>query len=63
MDVFDDPDKYPGSVSDEAEKRFQEHYLGPLGKDAGWVRLDSGFETHMPGQKTDNLLGRHAQER
>ena len=43
MDVLDDPDKYPGSVSEEAKKRFQEHYLRPLGKNARYVRLESGF--------------------
>ncbi|KAF8257652.1 hypothetical protein EI94DRAFT_1757371 [Lactarius quietus] len=41
MDVLDDPDKYDGrGVSEEAEKRFQEHYVGPLGKDVGYVRLE-----------------------
>ena len=49
MDVFDDPDKYPGSVSDEAEKRFQEHYLRPLGNDARYVRLESGVQTVYSG--------------
>jgi hypothetical protein len=49
MDVWDDPDKYPGSVSEEAEKRFQEHYLRPLGNDARYVRLESGFRTQCRG--------------
>jgi hypothetical protein len=49
MDVWDDPDKYPGSVSEEAEKRFQEHYLRPLGNDARYVRLESGFRVYMQG--------------
>ena len=47
MDVFDDPDKYPGSVSEEAEKRFQEHYLRPLGNDARYVRLESGVQKYI----------------
>ena len=40
MDVLDDPDKYPGEVSEEAEKQFQEHYLRPLGEKARYVRLE-----------------------
>ena len=47
MDVFDDPVKYPGSVSDEVEKRFQELYLRPLGNGARYVRLESGFQTYL----------------
>ena len=49
MDVFDDPDKYSDSISEEAEKRFQEHYLRPLGNDARYVRLESGVQTVYTG--------------
>ena len=41
MDVFDYPDKYPDSnVSQVTEKRFQEHFLHPLGNDVRYVRLE-----------------------
>jgi hypothetical protein len=52
MDVSDDPDKYPDStVAQVAEKRFQDHYLHPLGDDVRYVLLESEFgvryECHM----------------
>ena len=54
MDVFDDPDKYPGSdASQVAEKLFQEHYQRPLGDDAKYVRLESVFKSHKPRSHTD----------
>jgi hypothetical protein len=70
MDVLDDPDKYPSSVSDEAVKRFQEHYLRPLGNDAKYVCLESAFrliyrsymlmtclaEMHMNESRCDGLI-------
>ena len=56
MDVFDDPDKYSGSVSEEAEKRFQEHYFRPLGNDAIYVRLESGVQTYILGLYADALI-------
>ena len=56
MDIFDDPDKYSGSVSEEAEKRFQEHYLRPLGNDARYVRLESGVQTYILGLHADALI-------
>ena len=56
MDVFDDPDKYSGSVSDEAEKRFQEHYLRPLGNDARYVLLEREIQTYMRGLHADALV-------
>ena len=44
MDVLDDPDKYDGrNESEEAEKRFQEYYLQPLGDNVNYVRLSSEF--------------------
>ena len=44
MDVLDDPDKYDGrDESEEAEKRFQEYYLHPLGDNVSYVRLSSEF--------------------
>ena len=55
MDVLDDPDKYPGSVSDEAEKWFEEHYLRPLGKDVRYVRLESGLQIYMLGLHADSF--------
>jgi hypothetical protein len=42
MDVLDYPDKYLNrSVSEVAKEQFQEHYLGPLGEDVGYVQLES----------------------
>jgi hypothetical protein len=42
MDMFDDPDKYSDSdVSQAVENLFQEHYLGPLGDNVSYVRLES----------------------
>ena len=42
MDALDDPDKYLGrSVSEAAKEQFQEHYLGPLGDEVGYVQLES----------------------
>ena len=63
MDVLDDPDKYPGEVSEEAEKRFQEHYLRPLGNDARYVRLEREVPTYMPDLHVNDLLCRNAHER
>ena len=63
MDVLDDPDKYPGEVSEEVEKRFQEHYLRPLGEKARYVRLEREVPTYMLGLHVNDLLGRNAHER
>ena len=42
MDVSDYPDKYLDSdASQVTERRFQEHYLDPLGDDIKYVRLES----------------------
>ena len=46
MHMSDYPDKYLGSihsVSEEAEKQFQEHYLCHLGDNIRFVQLESGF--------------------
>ena len=45
MHMLDYPDEYPAdsTVSEVAEKQFQEHYLRPLGDDVRFVRLESGF--------------------
>ena len=56
MDVSDDPVKYSGTVSEEAEKRFQVHYLGPLGNDARYVRLESGVQMYIPCLHADALV-------
>ena len=55
MDVCDDPDKYLGEVSEEVEKRFEEHYLRPLGKDVRYVRLESRFQIYMLGLHADSF--------
>ena len=50
MDMLDFPNEYPdSSVSKVAEKRFQEHYLRPLGDDIRYVRLESGFRVKYQG--------------
>ena len=44
MHLLDYPNEYPGSsVSEAAEKIFQEQYLNPIGDGARYVRLGSGF--------------------
>ena len=44
MHLLDFPGDYPGSsVSEAAEKQFQEHYLDPLGDGVKYMRLESGF--------------------
>jgi hypothetical protein len=63
MDVWDDPEKYPGSVPEEAQKRFQEHYLRPLGNDARYVRLESEFRLiHWCYMLTTCLVEMHMKE-
>ena len=64
MDILDDPDKYPpgSDVFEEAEKRFQEYYLRPLGDDAKYVQLESGFRLVCQGLYVDELSGRNAYE-
>ncbi|KAN0129085.1 hypothetical protein V8E53_013081 [Lactarius tabidus] len=58
MDVSDDPDKYPDSnVSQVAEKRFQDHYLRPLGDDVRYVLLQ---KMHMKDSRCDNLVEKTA---
>ena len=53
MHLADYPDEYPdGSVSEVAEKLFQEYYLHPLGDDFGYVRLESGFRVNCQGYVT-----------
>ena len=50
MAVLDDPDEYPDTtVSEVAERRFQEHYLRPLSDDVVFVRLESGFPLKWQG--------------
>ena len=63
MDVSDYPDEYPDSnVSQVAEKRFQEHYLRPLGDDVRYVRLESGLRAMCQGHML-MFCGRNAHER
>jgi hypothetical protein len=51
MDVSDDPEEYSDrSVSEVAEQLFQEHYLGPLGGDIGYVQLESELQVICQGQ-------------
>ena len=63
MDVSDDPDKYlDGDIYQVAEKRFQDHYLHPLGDDAKYVRLESEFGVMSKGYVL-RFIGRNAYER
>ena len=44
MHLSDYPNEYlDSSVSEVAEKQFQEHYLQPIGDDVRFVRLTRGF--------------------
>ena len=73
MDVLDYPNKYSGSVSEEVEKRFQEHYLHPLTplddkgvrRDARYLCLQSGFSNLYAGAAVhvNDFFGRNAHER
>ncbi|KAF8266088.1 hypothetical protein EI94DRAFT_1734003 [Lactarius quietus] len=50
----DPPDNYPDSdVSAEAEKRFQDHYLAPLGNNVKYVRLEN---MHKKDSRCDGLV-------
>ena len=50
MHLLDYPNEYPGSsVSEAAEKIFQEQYLKPIGDGARYVRLGSGFRIKSLG--------------
>ena len=61
MHLLDYPDDYTdSSVSDAAEKQFQEHYLGPLGDDVRYVRLESGSRVKCQGYML-MLFSRNAQ--
>jgi hypothetical protein len=74
MQLFDYPDEYPDSnLSEVAEKRFEEHYLYPLGDDIKFVRLESGFrdkfqncmliffaEMHRQDSRCDDLIEKTA---
>ncbi|KAN0137558.1 hypothetical protein V8E53_004609 [Lactarius tabidus] len=54
MDVSDDPDQYPDSTAAQvAEKRFQDHYLCPLGDDVRYVQLE---KMHLKDSRCDNLV-------
>ncbi|KAH9022601.1 hypothetical protein EDB84DRAFT_494086 [Lactarius hengduanensis] len=44
MEDFGSPDD---NVFDVADKQFQEHYLGPLGDDIRWVRLEKMNKQNM----------------
>ncbi|KAN0128891.1 hypothetical protein V8E53_013264 [Lactarius tabidus] len=59
MDVWDDPDKYPdGNVAQVAEKRFQDHYLRPLGDGVKYVQLE---KMHLKDSRCDNLVEKTAE--
>ncbi|KAN0140830.1 hypothetical protein V8E53_001274 [Lactarius tabidus] len=61
MDVLDDPDKYPDStnVAQVAEKRFQDHYLRPLGDGVRYVQLESDHCKNLV-EKTAEALNEDA---
>ena len=57
MHVADYPHEYPNSsVSEVAEKLFQELYLHPLGDDIRYVRLESGFRVKYLAQRQADFL-------
>ena len=50
MQMFDFPNEFPdNTVSEAAERIFQEHYLHPLGDNVKYVRLQSEFRVKCPG--------------
>ena len=53
MHLVDYPDEHPpdSKVSEVAEEQFREHYLRPLGNEAKFVRLESGFYIKCLGYK------------
>ncbi|KAH9020944.1 hypothetical protein EDB85DRAFT_2152713 [Lactarius pseudohatsudake] len=53
-DDYGNPDD---SVSEVAEKRFQEHYLRPLGDHVGFVRLE---QMHKQNRRCDDLIEKTA---
>jgi hypothetical protein len=60
MDMLDDPDEFQDcTVSEVAAKRFQEHYLHPLGNEVGYVRLESELQVTFPCHML-MLFGRNA---
>jgi hypothetical protein len=71
MHMLDYPDEYSGSNVSEvmkkqfqeqvAEEQFQEHYLQPLGDDAKFVQLESGFRVVICGNCILMSFGRYAQ--
>ena len=62
MDMLDELEKYPdNNVAEEADKRFQEHYLHPLGDNVRYVLLQSEFKVIC---QSHNLISfRNAHER
>ena len=48
------------NVSKEAEKRFQERYLQPLGDGVRYVRLQSGFRVKCQERSMLMFFGRNA---
>ena len=59
LEDFGNPDD---DVADVVEKLFEEHYLGPLGDDVRYVRLESEFPVICQGQMV-MFFGRNAHER
>ena len=50
MHLVDYPNDFPDkNVAEVAKKQFEEHYLGPLGDDVRFVRLESGFRFKCHG--------------
>ncbi|KAH9019998.1 hypothetical protein EDB84DRAFT_1565852 [Lactarius hengduanensis] len=54
LDDYGNPDD---SVSEVAERRFQEHYLRPLGDHVGFVRLE---QMHKQNRRCDDLIEKTA---
>jgi len=58
QDILDHPEAYPDKdVSKEAEQRFQEDYLRPLGDGAIYVRLG---KMHLQDSRCDELIEKTA---
>ncbi|KAH9170845.1 hypothetical protein EDB89DRAFT_1853129 [Lactarius sanguifluus] len=52
---FEDFGSPDDNVFDVADKQFQQHYLGPLGDDIRWVRLESEFRGEYQKMNKQNM--------
>ena len=65
MHLLDYPNEYPPDsiLSHVVEKKFQEHYLHPLGDQVRYVRVESGFRVECQGYLLMIFAEMHRQEK